>query len=34
MFAIGRYALTGGIGLEKAGLQVEQNGKFIVNEYE
>jgi thioredoxin reductase (NADPH) len=34
LFAIGRYALTAGLNLEKAGLKCEKNGKFIVNEYE
>lgn len=34
LFAIGRYALTAGLNMEKAGLKCEKNGKFIVNEYE
>lgn len=32
LFAIGRYALTAGLNLEKAGVVCEQNGKFKVNE--
>lgn len=31
LFAIGRYALTQGLQLDKAGLLVEKNGKFKVN---
>jgi len=34
LFAIGRYALTEGINCQNAGVQVEKNGKFIVNEFE
>ena len=34
MFAIGRYAVTQPLNLDAAGLQVESNGKFKVNEYE
>jgi len=34
LFAIGRYAVTEGIDMEKAGLTCEKNGKFIVNEFE
>lgn len=34
LFAIGRYAITGNICLEKAGLVCESNGKFKVNEFE
>lgn len=34
LFAIGRYALTEGINCQNAGVQVEKNGKFIVNENE
>ena len=34
MFAVGRYALTEGIGLDKAGVKVEPNGKIMVNEFE
>lgn len=34
LFAIGRYAVTAGLNLEKAGLKCEKNGKFNVNEYE
>lgn len=34
LFAIGRYALTGAINCEGAGVKVEKNGKFIVNERE
>jgi len=30
LFAVGRYAVTGTIGLEKAGLVAEKNGKFKV----
>jgi len=30
LFAIGRYAVTGTIGLEKAGVKAEENGKFKV----
>jgi len=28
LFAIGRYALTANIGLDKAGINVESNGKI------
>jgi thioredoxin reductase (NADPH) len=31
LFAIGRYAVTQGLNLEKAGVKSESNGKFIVN---
>jgi pyruvate/2-oxoglutarate dehydrogenase complex dihydrolipoamide dehydrogenase (E3) component len=31
LFAIGRYALTGGLNLAAAGLKAESNGKFVVN---
>jgi pyruvate/2-oxoglutarate dehydrogenase complex dihydrolipoamide dehydrogenase (E3) component len=31
LFAIGRYALTGGINMQNAGLVAEKNGKFKVN---
>lgn len=34
MFAIGRYAVTAGCDLDKAGLTVEKNGKFKVNDVE
>ena len=34
MFAIGRYAVTAGCDLEKAGVVAEKNGKFKVNEQE
>lgn len=34
LFAIGRYALTKDLNLEAAGVKVEENGKFKVNEYE
>jgi len=34
LFAIGRYAVTGTIGLDNAGVKAEKNGKFIVNEKE
>jgi len=34
LFAIGRYALTGGLNLAAAGLKAESNGKFLVNEHE
>lgn len=34
LFAIGRYAVTEGVGLDKAGVTVEKNGKIIVNERE
>lgn len=32
LFAIGRYAFTGGLNMQNAGLVCEKNGKFIVNE--
>lgn len=32
LFAIGRYAITGNICLDKAGVTCEKNGKFKVNE--
>jgi len=31
---MGRYALTGGINLEAAGVVAEKNGKFKVNDQE
>lgn len=31
---MGRYALTGGINLDKAGVTAEKNGKFKVNDEE
>ena len=31
---MGRYALTAGLNLEAAGLVVEKNGKFKVNDVE
>jgi pyruvate/2-oxoglutarate dehydrogenase complex dihydrolipoamide dehydrogenase (E3) component len=34
LFAIGRYAVTKGLKLENAGVKVEFNGKFIVNDVE
>jgi len=34
LFAIGRYAVTEGLNLDKAGVQCEKNGKFIVNQHE
>jgi thioredoxin reductase (NADPH) len=34
LFAIGRYAITEGLNLPAAGLNVEKNGKFIVNDVE
>lgn len=34
LFAIGRYALTEGINCAAAGVEVQKNGKFIVNERE
>lgn len=34
LFAIGRYAVTEGLNLEKAGVVCEKNGKFKVNEQE
>ena len=34
MFAIGRYAVTEGLNLDKAGVKCESNGKFIVNDFE
>jgi pyruvate/2-oxoglutarate dehydrogenase complex dihydrolipoamide dehydrogenase (E3) component len=34
LFAMGRYAVTAGIDCDKAGLVVEKNGKFKVNENE
>jgi len=34
LFAIGRYAVTGGINLAAAGVECEKNGKFKVNDVE
>lgn len=34
LFAIGRYAVTEGIDLAKAGVVAEKNGKFKVNDQE
>lgn len=34
LFAIGRYAITANICLDKAGVVCEKNGKFKVNEKE
>lgn len=34
LFAMGRYALTGGINLAAAGVTCEKNGKFKVNDVE
>ena len=34
LFAIGRYAVTEGLCLDKAGVKCEKNGKFIVNDEE
>jgi len=34
LFAIGRYAVTGGCGLEAAGVTAEKNGKIKVNDVE
>lgn len=34
LFAIGRYALTEKINLPGAGVKVEKNGKFLVDEYD
>jgi pyruvate/2-oxoglutarate dehydrogenase complex dihydrolipoamide dehydrogenase (E3) component len=34
LFAIGRYALTANLNLEKAGVTCEKNGKFVVNDEE
>jgi len=34
LFAIGRYALTANLNLDKAGVTCEKNGKFKVNEQE
>lgn len=34
LFAIGRYAVTDALNLEKAGLKVEQNGKFKTDKFE
>ena len=34
LFAIGRYAVTKGLDLANAGVNVESNGKFIVNNQE
>lgn len=34
MFAVGRYAVTAGLDLPNAGLTVESNGKFKVNDEE
>jgi pyruvate/2-oxoglutarate dehydrogenase complex dihydrolipoamide dehydrogenase (E3) component len=31
---MGRYALTANLGLEKAGVVCEKNGKFKVNDVE
>lgn len=34
LFAIGRYAVTNGIGLENVGIKVAKDGKIVVNEFE
>jgi thioredoxin reductase (NADPH) len=34
LFAMGRYAVTAGIDLDKAGVVAEKNGKFKVNDQE
>jgi pyruvate/2-oxoglutarate dehydrogenase complex dihydrolipoamide dehydrogenase (E3) component len=34
LFAVGRYAVTGSLNLENAGVICEKNGKFIVNDVE
>jgi thioredoxin/glutathione reductase (selenoprotein) len=34
LFAVGRYAVTGTIGLENAGVTAEKNGKFKCNDVE
>jgi thioredoxin reductase (NADPH) len=34
LFAMGRYAVTEGLNLANAGVNVEKNGKFIVNDFE
>jgi len=34
MFAIGRYAVTEGIDLDKAGVKAEKNGKFKCTDQE
>lgn len=34
LFAIGRYAVTGGLNLEAAGVKCESNGKFKANDEE
>jgi thioredoxin reductase (NADPH) len=34
LFAMGRYVLTANIGLDKAGVVAEQNGKFKVTDTE
>lgn len=34
LFAMGRYAITGGLDLANAGVEAQSNGKFIVNEQE
>jgi len=34
LFAIGRYAVTANLNLDKAGVTCEKNGKFKVNEQE
>jgi pyruvate/2-oxoglutarate dehydrogenase complex dihydrolipoamide dehydrogenase (E3) component len=34
LFAIGRYAVTGGLNLAAAGVTCEKNGKFKVTETE
>lgn len=34
LFAMGRYAVTDGCGLDKVGVNVEKNGKIKVNDVE
>ncbi len=34
LFAIGRYAVTNGLNLDKIGVKLEKNGKVAVNEFE
>lgn len=34
LFAMGRYAVTEGLNLSNAGVNVEKGGKFIVNDFE
>jgi thioredoxin reductase (NADPH) len=34
LFAIGRYAVTGGVGLDKIGVKLAKDGKVHVNDFE